>query len=64
MFNFCYKEWLIQNPKYSDIIKSKTLPKEDSNLMKYLFTSYVFLYCMICLKNIQDFIIKLVYFVC
>jgi len=35
-------EWLIQNPKYSDIIKSKTLPKEDSNLMKYLFTSKLY----------------------
>jgi len=34
----CFKEWLNQNPKYSDIVKSKSIP-EDSTIIKYLFTT-------------------------
>lgn len=39
---FIFKEWLNQNPKYSDIVQSKPIP-EEPHMMKYLFTTYVFL---------------------
>lgn len=42
----CFQEWLNQNPKYSDIVKSKPIP-DESHVMKYLFTTYVILYCLI-----------------
>lgn len=33
-----FKEWLNQNPKYSDIVKSKPVP-ETPTIMKYLYTT-------------------------
>uniref|UniRef100_A0A2S2PT69 Peroxisomal targeting signal 1 receptor n=1 Tax=Schizaphis graminum TaxID=13262 RepID=A0A2S2PT69_SCHGA len=35
-------EWLNQNPKYSDIVKSKPKLEEDSLIMKYLFTTKLY----------------------
>ncbi|XP_022161111.1 peroxisomal targeting signal 1 receptor isoform X2 [Myzus persicae] len=34
-------EWLNQNPKYSDIVKSKSVPEEPP-IMKYLFTTKLY----------------------
>ncbi|XP_050521879.1 peroxisomal targeting signal 1 receptor-like isoform X1 [Daktulosphaira vitifoliae] len=35
------KEWLNQNPKYTDIVKSKPI-LDESNVMKYLFTTQLY----------------------